>query len=370
MNLVKNRKVISFVLPTLSYVPNGGFKVVYEYANRLLKLGYEVNLIHPNITYGNQNIKASNGTAQSIKYFKRKMFRHRFTGNWFPIDNNVKNYFVRDIKEKYIPDSDIIVATGWQSAKPVMSLSASKGIKFYFIQSLETWAGPEEEVIESWKYPMHKIVISKWLLDYAYSINETADYVPNGLDYSVFNMDEKPEKRNNKSILMLVSNNKVKGTEFGLKVLNEIKTICPEVELLLFGADYFEKPLPEGAKFYLNPSQKALRRLYNKSSIFLSPSLIEGFPLPPAESMMCGSALVASDIGGHKEYAVDGKNSLLFPPMDINGASQAIRRLIEDNNMRISLANQGYIDIQKYNWNDSVCKLSDIFTASFTHFCK
>lgn len=368
--MIKTNLEITFVLPTLSYVPNGGFKVVYEYANRLFEIGHKVNLIHPNIVEYAKDLNGSKGRFSNIKFLIRKIRKKNYTGYWFPIDRNIKNFFVPTLAEKYIPKSDIIVATGWQSAKPVMSLSASKGIKFYFIQSLETWAGPEEEVIESWKYPMHKIVISKWLLDYAYSINETADYVPNGLDYSMFNMDEKPEKRNNKSILMLVSNNKVKGTEFGLKVLNEIKTICPEVELLLFGADYFEKPLPEGAKFYLNPSQKALRRLYNKSSIFLSPSLIEGFPLPPAESMMCGSALVASDIGGHKEYAVDGKNSLLFPPMDINGASQAIRRLIEDNNMRISLANQGYIDIQKYNWNDSVCKLSDIFTASFTHFCK
>lgn len=361
LNLTKKQKAVSFVLPTVSYVPNGGFKIIYEYANRLLKLGYKVNLIHPNIVDSNEEMKVSKGALQSIKYYKRKLFQRRFTGNWFPIDNNINSYFVREIKEKYIPDSDIIIASAWQTAKPVLSLSDKKGIKFYFIQSLEKWAGPEREVIETWMYPMHKIVISKWLLDFAFSLNEVAHYIPNGLDFTKFNLDIKPENKRKKSILMLASNFEVKGTKYGLEIVHRLKKVYPDIDVTLFGADNYKEHLPDWIKFYLKPSQSVLRDLYNSSSIFLSPSLMEGFPLPPAESMMCGCALVATDIGGHREYAVNEKNSVLFPPKDVNKATDLIKFLIENNSLRISLAYQGNKDIQIYRWDDSVKKMSDLF---------
>ncbi|HWN72720.1 MAG TPA: hypothetical protein VNN15_02810, partial [Solirubrobacterales bacterium] len=38
---------IVFVLPARSAAPVGGFKVVYEYANRLVERGHEVALVHP-----------------------------------------------------------------------------------------------------------------------------------------------------------------------------------------------------------------------------------------------------------------------------------------------------------------------------------
>ena len=36
---------ISFVLPGVSRVPVGGYKMIFEYANRLCKRGHEITLI-------------------------------------------------------------------------------------------------------------------------------------------------------------------------------------------------------------------------------------------------------------------------------------------------------------------------------------
>lgn len=38
----------------------------------------------------------------------------------------------------------------------------------------------------------------------------------------------------------------------------------------------------------------------------MAPSFAEGWPLPPAETMMSGAALVATDIGVHREHCLDG----------------------------------------------------------------
>ena len=40
-------KKINFILPVASRNPIGGFKVIYEYANRLINDGYAINIILP-----------------------------------------------------------------------------------------------------------------------------------------------------------------------------------------------------------------------------------------------------------------------------------------------------------------------------------
>ncbi len=353
---------ITFVLPSLSYVPSGGFKIVYEYANRLNKIGYKINLIHPNIVEYDLSGKKNINISDRVRYYYRRLKENRITGSWFPIDKNINNYFIPEINDQYIPNSDIIIATGWQTAKPVLDLDKSKGKKFYFLQSLENWAGPEKDVINTWKYPMHKIVISKWLLEFADSINEKADYIPNGLNYDLFTMDVIPEHKKKNSILMMVSNSNVKGTKYGLDALLKLKEIESDVDVTLFGTDNYEYELPAWIKFNLNPSQELLKYLYNSSSVFLSPSLMEGFPLPPAEAMMCGCALAASDIGGHKEYAVNEKNSLLFRSKDINDTLDVLLKYIYKDELRCKLAYQGNKDIQNYKWDTSVNSISELFS--------
>jgi hypothetical protein len=52
---------ITFVLPMYLNRPAGGFKIIYEYANRLQTRGYEVTLVHP------RNCDQQTGLSESIK---------------------------------------------------------------------------------------------------------------------------------------------------------------------------------------------------------------------------------------------------------------------------------------------------------------
>jgi hypothetical protein len=38
---------ITFILPMFLASPSGGFRIVYEYANRLQQRGHRVTLVHP-----------------------------------------------------------------------------------------------------------------------------------------------------------------------------------------------------------------------------------------------------------------------------------------------------------------------------------
>ena len=42
-------KLITFLMPSVQLVPSGGYKIVYEYANRLAKDGYRVVILHPSV---------------------------------------------------------------------------------------------------------------------------------------------------------------------------------------------------------------------------------------------------------------------------------------------------------------------------------
>ena len=51
-----------------------------------------------------------------------------------------------------------------------------------------------------------------------------------------------------------------------------------------------------------------LVRLYNSVQILVSPSLYEGFGLPAAEAMACGTAVIATTAGAFPEFIEDGRD--------------------------------------------------------------
>jgi len=57
--------------------------------------------------------------------------------------------------------------------------------------------------------------------------------------------------------------------------------------------------------FYKNVSDEELVELYNKAEALISPSLKEGFGLPPLEALACGTPVILSDIPVYREIYND-----------------------------------------------------------------
>lgn len=345
---------ISFILPSTARAPIGGFKVIYEYANRLSAKGYVVNLVHPYRKEKTKNI---------IKYVYRKirLYRHKQKKDfgpdtWFQLSKEVNLLLVPYLNNKYIPNADYIVATEYSTAKPVLECDNKKGKKYYFIQSLETWLGEEESVINSWKYDLRKIVISKWLKNYASALNESAVYIPNGFNFEEFGIDIPPSEKNKREILMLYHLNPVKGSMYGINALIELKKKYSDLNVNLFSAYPRSREIPDWINYYYRPTKAKLRELYNSASIFISPSIFEGFPLPPAEAMICGCAVIATNIGGHQEYCIEGQTALLVPTKSTESIILKVSNLLDNQEFRIKIAENGNAFIQKFNWDVSIEK--------------
>jgi glycosyltransferase involved in cell wall biosynthesis len=71
------------------------------------------------------------------------------------------------------------------------------------------------------------------------------------------------------------------------------------------------------------------------------PSREEGMPVAAIEAMMRGRAVVGTRVGGTPEVVVDGETGLLVPPGDPAALETALRRLVDDIDLRHRMGRAG-----------------------------
>jgi len=343
---------ITFILPGSSGEPSGGPKVVFEYANGLVARGHQVTIVSSPVS---QKSPPLNMIAKAfLRFPQRKIDKSYRPDSWFKLDERVEMKWVPHLTSNYIPSSDVVVATAWKTAEWVVGYDSSKGQKYYLIQGQETWDESEERVMHTWKLPLNKIVISRWLNKIATDLGERAEYIPNGLDFLSFYLDIPIKLRNPYKVTMLYHDLPLKGSADGLTAIDITKKEIPNLEVTLFGIPKRPAKLPQWIKYHQNPKQSTIRELYNDSAIFIAPSLKEGWGLPASEAMMCGAALVGTDIGGHQEFAKSMETALLSQSNDPVALAQNVIRLINDQELRIKLATLGNDKIREFTWERAV----------------
>ncbi len=355
---------ITFVLPGPAPHPMGGFKVVYEYANGLAARGHAVTVVHPAYLPGE--------VRHWLAVSRRRMLSHPLRAaldlwrptNWFAVDPRVNLEWVRALRPQHVPDADAIVATWWQTAEILAHWPRSKGSRFYLIQHLETWAGPRERVLATWRLALEKIVIARWLEDVAGELGERCHYIPNGIDFAAFGIDVQPVERRSGAVAMLYHKLDWKGSTDGLAALCLAKQRVPGLQAELFGTSRAPAGLPDWIRYHRNPPQSELRAIYNRAAVFVAPSWTEGWPLPPAEALGCGCALACTDIGGHREYARQGTTALTSPIKDPSALAHSIVQLASDDALRLRLAAQGRELIRQFTWQTAVERFERVLMRS------
>jgi glycosyltransferase involved in cell wall biosynthesis len=85
------------------------------------------------------------------------------------------------------------------------------------------------------------------------------------------------------------------------------------------------------------PRAEALAQLAGARAAVLS-SAWENLPHAAVEALAVGTPVVATSVGGVPEVVHDGENGLLVPPHDVPALAQAMRSLLEDDDLRERLA--------------------------------
>jgi len=85
-------------------------------------------------------------------------------------------------------------------------------------------------------------------------------------------------------------------------------------------------------------------------------------PLKPLEAMAMGKAVVASDVGGHKELIRDGETGLLFPAGNAAALAESLKRLLDDSALCCKLQKQAANWVRKHHtWEATTAVYEEIY---------
>jgi len=93
-------------------------------------------------------------------------------------------------------------------------------------------------------------------------------------------------------------------------------------------------------------------QLQSHAAAFVCPSIYEPFGLINLEAMACGTAVVASRVGGIPEVVVDGETGLLVAPGDVPALAQALRRVLTDRELAARMGAAGRRRVEAhFSWD-------------------
>ncbi len=352
---------ISFVLPGPGSHPVGGFRVVYEYANRLSSRGHQVSIVH--LALRRLDATFIEKIFRLARFVERGITGSYHPRRWFDIDPRIDVIWAATPNSRWIPSGDAVIATSWETAEHVAGYPDTVGRRYYLIQDIEDWGAPRQRVMATWQLPLTKVVISRWLLSEVLSLGQEAAYIPNGISSSEFGIDTPIQNRRPAAISMLWHRIPQKHSTLGLEAVLMAKRIRPEIDYHVFGVGPKPAQLPSWASYHRKPTRTELREIYNHSSIFVSPSRQEGWGLPACEAMMCGCAVALTENPGHLEYAVHEYNALLSPIEDAERLSENIIRLIDNQELRCNLAKKAHETMLCLDWEKSVSQLEELLMS-------
>ncbi|MCK5306488.1 MAG: glycosyltransferase family 4 protein [Candidatus Omnitrophica bacterium] len=172
------------------------------------------------------------------------------------------------------------------------------------------------------------------------------------------------EKSDNPSILFVGTLGWRKRGNMLVEIFNkQIKTKIPNAELWLV-ADRDAKG--EGIANYSKVSTEKLIELYQKAWVFCLPSTYEGFGLPYAEAMACGTPIVASPNLGAKEVLGNGKYGIVA---NDNRLLDALLGLLQNEELRKEYAQKGLDRAEEFDFSKITTEYENLYYA-FTNNSK
>lgn len=111
-----------------------------------------------------------------------------------------------------------------------------------------------------------------------------------------------------------------------------------------------------------------IRALYEAADLFCIPSFAEGIPIVLMEAMASGIPCITTQIAGIPELIRPGLDGLLVAPSDLDGLTDALATLIDDEALRDRLSTSGRRRIiEFYDLRHNVKQLAAIFADRVKH---
>jgi glycosyltransferase involved in cell wall biosynthesis len=177
-----------------------------------------------------------------------------------------------------------------------------------------------------------------------------------------------------KNILYVGRLYKGKGLEFLIDAVELLIPTHPSVRLWVAGQGvYFKKinafiqgrAIRKHIVFWGWKDSETLNQLYNEATVYVMPSIVEGFGMTLLEAMACGCPVIATDSGGAVDIIRHNHNGLLISYGNVEQLAASISRILTDEAKKEFLIQNGLKIIQDFSWEAIACKLYCIYTDGF-----
>ena len=364
---------LTFVLPVADL--SGGVRVVGLYAEHLAARGHHVTVVSGSVACGLHrrlsNVKHGLGfgrfVAPPASHIDADRVRH------VVLPHN------RPVTEADVPDADVVVATWWETAAPVLALSPAKGAKMYLIQHDERQlCGAGAAVSDTWHLPLHKVVIARWLEPVLRGVGVASpiDVVPNTVSTASFFAPPRG-KQPRPTVGFMYVDHASKGCDIAIEAIRRARETRPDLQVRAFGRDleYADLPLPPDTAFTRFPALPAMRGIYASCDVWLHASRSEGFGLPMLEAMACRTPVIGTPAGAAPDVipdnAADGGighgGGVLVPAEDPAAMAAEIVRVIglDEPGWR-DLSDRALRTVAGYTWDDATDKLESSMRQAAT----
>ena len=95
-----------------------------------------------------------------------------------------------------------------------------------------------------------------------------------------------------------------------------------------------------------------LAAFYNLATIYVQPSLYEGFGLPILQAFACGTPVISSNAGSLPE--VGGKAAIYFDPTDLKKFVLLLVEVLRDKSFRYKLSKLGFKQASEFSWKKTI----------------
>ncbi len=258
-----------------------------------------------------------------------------------------------------IPIVYTVHGCGLQSIKDMYG----KGIK----SSILSWS--ERFLQTKIKYDT-EITVDSSFLKYK-NVNKNIVVIPNGADIERFNQVKVDKSKGFKGIFVGRLHPQ-KGLTYLLDALAIIKEKFEEkgVEVHLIGSGELEEELKEKSsalglkeivKFRGKIYGEEVIKEFKSSHLFILPSLYEGQPLTMLEAWAAKLPVLVTDVGGNKDFVVEGENGYLVPAKDVKRLADTLLKAIRNKELS-KMGERGYELVKNnYTWDKMVEKTFEVY---------
>lgn len=104
-----------------------------------------------------------------------------------------------------------------------------------------------------------------------------------------------------------------------------------------------------------------LPALYSAASLFIFPSLYEGFGLPVLEAMACGTPVICSNTSSLPEIAGDA--ALMVDPINTEALAKTISLVLSEDSLREELKAKGLAQAAAFSWEQTARKTLEVYRS-------